>query len=262
MHSTSYSKMKSFLRAYISQFPIGPGGKTRVLEVGSKSYEGQQSYRTLLSDEAYDFVGLDLESGLNVDLVPSLPFVWPEIPDESFDICISGQTFEHNPFFWVTASEIARAVVPEGYICLIAPGAGPVHRYPMDCWRFYPDSWSAICALVGLEPVEIYWEPDSMVPQLNDWGQWRDTMLVARKPSLEGDALAEVVKRRSQLILPFKDGFGSFSPISSQHGKAVSDYLDTVTRDRPKWPFEKLRRKLAARIHTRPVLPVYEATRD
>jgi SAM-dependent methyltransferase len=258
MHTTSYSKMKSFFRAYGAEFPVGPGGKSRVLEIGSKSYEGQDSYRSLIDDSRQEYVGLDLEPGLNVDLVPATPFVWPEIADDSFQICISGQTFEHNPFFWVTASEMARVTAPGGYICLIAPGAGPVHRYPMDCWRFYPDSWSSLCALVGLELVETYWEPDSMVPVLNDWGQWRDTMLIARKPDLAGAELEEVVRRRAQLIAPFVNGFGAFTPISHRHGKAVADYLATVERAKPTWPFEPQRRKIAAKVHTRPVLPVYE----
>ena len=33
----------------------------------------------------------------------------------------------------------SRVLVPGGLACIIAPGAQGVHRFPVDCWRFYPD---------------------------------------------------------------------------------------------------------------------------
>ena len=51
-------------------------------------------------------VGLDLDESPNAEFAPQDPFSWAESPDESFDVVISGQTFEHDPFFWVTAAEM------------------------------------------------------------------------------------------------------------------------------------------------------------
>jgi len=260
MHTQSYSKMQSFFRVYGERFPR-TGDRSRILDVGSKSYEGQRTYKTLVDPSRFDYLGLDLEPGLNVDVVPATPYVWPEIADESVDACISGQTFEHNPFFWATISEMARVLAPQGYLCLIAPGSGPVHRYPMDCWRFYPDAWSALCALVGLELVETYWEPDSVEEEMQDWAQWRDTMLIARKPQLEGDDLREVEERRSQLTAPFRGGFGRFEAVPHRAGPAIDDYLRTVPRQ-TKTGVLKLRERLSRRLYAKHVLPVFEPGRD
>ncbi len=41
-------------------------------------------------------------------------------------------------------------LTPDGLVAVIAPSGGYVHQYPLDCWRFYPDSWGALCAYVGL----------------------------------------------------------------------------------------------------------------
>jgi SAM-dependent methyltransferase len=254
MHPSSHNKMRSFFRTYVAE--LERKSRVRILEVGSKSYEDQDSYRSLVDAQKHDYTGLDLEPGLNVDVVPDTPYVWPEISDESFEICISGQTFEHNPFFWVTASEMARVLVPGGYLCIIAPGGGPVHRYPMDCWRFYPDSWSALCALVGLEVVESYWEPDSVAIEVIG-GEWRDTMLIARKP-LGEEGAEEAATRRAQLISPFQGGFGQFEAIADRRGKCVDDYLASAERNEQRWPLQKLRKKIAQKLYPRTVLPTYQ----
>jgi SAM-dependent methyltransferase len=219
--------MASFFRTYRDRFPKA-GGMARVLEIGSKTYEGQPTYRALIDDHREKYTGLDLEDGQNVDVVAKSGYVWPEFADDSFDVCISGQTFEHNPFFWVTMAEIARVLAPGGYACIIAPGGGIVHRYPLDCWRYYPDSWAALCALTGLEPVEVYFEPDDMAVVVVD-GEARDSLLIARKPEVDP---AEVKERRRQLVEPFNHGFGAFEPVMHKEGPCIEDYRRTVRRGR------------------------------
>jgi SAM-dependent methyltransferase len=248
VHQSSYSKMESFLRTYADKIPRHDG-KSRILEIGSRSYEGQTTYKTLINPDKFEHVGLDLEPGLNVDIVAH-GYALPEVGSETFDLCISGQTFEHNPFFWVTMSEITRALVPGGYACIIAPGAGMVHRYPVDCWRFYPDSWAALCALCGLEPLEIYFEPDSLAARVGG-GEFRDSMVIARKP-LQNDAAAEA--RRRMIVEPFGQGFGAFEPIELREGPCVIDYRRSVPRGRG-W-----RSRLANLLALSRVVPIYEAT--
>ncbi|WP_222927026.1 methyltransferase domain-containing protein [Sphingomonas gilva] len=238
----------SFFRSYRGQFPTLEG-KTRVLEVGSKSYREQDTYRSIVEDDREIYTGLDLEAGKNVDIVPSNPYVWEEIADASFDVCISGQTFEHNPFFWVTACEIARVLVPGGYTCIIAPGGGQVHRFPVDCYRYYPDSWAAIAALAGLEISEVYFETDEVALRVKG-GRWRDSMLIARKPLQTDEAAA---RRRQQVVQPFKEGFGSFEAIGHKYGPAVEDY---VARTKVP-PLRAIRQKVGRRISPFGVLGIY-----
>jgi SAM-dependent methyltransferase len=53
----------------------------------------------------------------------------------SVDVVVSGQTFEHIPFFWVSILELARILRPGGYLFITVPSRGHVHEV-RDCWRF------------------------------------------------------------------------------------------------------------------------------
>jgi SAM-dependent methyltransferase len=137
MHESSYLKMQGFVDNYVN---FSNHELTRVLDVGSMIVvPNALTYRTIFKDRNVEYVGLDVEPGLNVDYVPKDPYSWQEIGDDSFDVIVSGQAFEHVPYFWITAAEMSRVLKPGGLLCLVFPSSGAVHRYPFDCWRFYPD---------------------------------------------------------------------------------------------------------------------------
>lgn len=238
MHLSSYTKMASFLKVYRSSFPRRDG-RCALIEIGSKSYKGQRSYRDLIQEDQISYTGLDLEPGENVDLVAQNGYVWPELEDGSFDVCISGQTFEHNPFFWVTMAEISRILAPGGYACIIAPGAQSVHRFPIDCWRFFPDCWAPLCALTGLELVETYFETDRMAISVID-GEIRDSLLIARKPIQTSE---EIERRLAQLTMPWRESRMEFTPKAQVEGPCIEDYRRTAART------PKLRARLARLIY-------------
>ena len=50
--------------------------------------------------------------------------------DNRFDLVLCNAVLEHNPFFWVTFAEAARVLSPGGFLVIVAPGAGDIHRYP------------------------------------------------------------------------------------------------------------------------------------
>lgn len=142
------------------------------------SYDVNGSYRPLFQSANWQYKGVDLEAGPNVDVVLKSPYNI-NLASRSADVIISGQAFEHIEFFWLTWLELVRLLKPGGYIFLIAPSRGPEHRYPVDCWRFYPDSYMALAKYAGLDPLEIktdwspHEDPDSAV--------WGDTLGVFRK---------------------------------------------------------------------------------
>lgn len=246
MHSSSFAKMRSFFRAYSDRFPR-PDGKTRVLDVGSKAYLGHPNHHQVIGENC-SYTGLDLEPGENVDIVASSGFVWPEIKDQSFDVVISGQTFEHNPFFWATMAEISRVLVPGGYTCVIAPASGSVHRFPLDCWRFYPDAWAPLCALVGLEPIEVFVEPDDMALSVVG-GEYRDSMVIAKRPEARD---AQVEERLKLITEPFRNGGIEFDPLMYREGPCIADYRKTAPRT-PMW-----RAKIANAIHSGGPVAVFD----
>jgi SAM-dependent methyltransferase len=127
---------------------------------------------------------MDTVAGDNVDIVLKNPYHWREVKSDSVDVLISGQAFEHIEFFWITMMEIARVLKPGGLCCILAPSGGYEHRYPVDCYRFYPDGFTALARYVQMEVVEVatQWEPDPRYTEESN--AWRDSMLVCRKGSL------------------------------------------------------------------------------
>jgi SAM-dependent methyltransferase len=89
------------------------------------------------------YVGVDLAEGRGVDVVLKDPYILP-FDDNSFDFAVSSSCFEHSEFFWLSYQETMRVLKPNGVFYLNAPSNGMFHRYPVDCWRFFPDSGHAL----------------------------------------------------------------------------------------------------------------------
>lgn len=170
MHESSHRKMQEFVRTYLTE---AGNAALEIIDLGAHSVDGSDTYRPLFENPAWRYRGLDLVEGINVDLVAEDPYHWKELADASVDVLVSGQTLEHIEFPWLTLSEIARILRPGGLACLIAPASGPEHRYPVDCWRIYPDGMRALARHAGLREVEIF----------TDWnqGRWKDTFAVLQK---------------------------------------------------------------------------------
>ncbi len=151
-----------------------------ILDLGSRDYNG--TYRTLFDRTSWRYFGLDLEAGPNVDIVLHDPYRWREIESGSADVIVSGQTFEHTEFFWLTMGEIARALKIGGLACVIAPSAGDEHRYPVDCWRVYPDGLRALARYAKLDVLEAWTQWEDRPQYDNESNKWHDSVLVARKP--------------------------------------------------------------------------------
>ena len=155
----------------------------RILDVGS--YDVNGSYKPLFTSPSFEYTGLDMESGPNVDIVPATPYSWNEIKDDSFDIVISGQVIEHVEFFWLTMSEIVRVAKEGALICLVAPRGFDQHRYPVDCYRFLADGMVALARYTKLDILHAHC--DAMPTETLNPEDWHhpdkeDSFLVARKP--------------------------------------------------------------------------------
>lgn len=148
-----------------------PPGPLRVVEVGSAEVGGG-SYRELLGARGAPYVGLDLRAGPGVDIVLDSPHAFP-LPDGSADAVLSGQALEHAPRFWRVLEEVARVLRPGGLLLLVVPSAGPIHRHPVDCYRFLPDCLPGLAEDCGLDLVESW---------LDETGPWCDLSAAFRKP--------------------------------------------------------------------------------
>ncbi|MBX3586306.1 MAG: methyltransferase domain-containing protein [Ramlibacter sp.] len=175
MHLSSLINMEKFRDRYLESLVTTP---IKILDLGST--EMGACYRPIFDRAPWQYTGMDLAPGPNVDLVLKRPYDWQEVASNSVDVLISGQVLEHVEYFWITALEISRVLRPGGLACLIAPSSGPEHRYPVDCWRFYPDGMRAIAQFARLECLNVYTNWDNNGDPGSDL--WHDSVVVLRKP--------------------------------------------------------------------------------
>jgi SAM-dependent methyltransferase len=151
MHEDSMNNMRILVDKYLTENMI-------VVDIGSMDVGYGQSYKNLLPQNC-TYYGADLSKGPNVDVVLTDPYIYP-FEDSSVDVVMSGQALEHCDFFWVACQEMTRILKPGGRLFLIVPMAGDIHRYPVDCWRFYPDAYQAIASWCKLQLTDT-WQSDN-----------------------------------------------------------------------------------------------------
>jgi len=139
MHDTSLTNAKFFFDTYQNSIRSNTE-KVKVIEIGSQDVNG--TIRSVCPAD-FDYVGLDFQDAKGVDIVITDPYKLP-FANESVDVVVSNSCFEHSELFWVLFLEVLRVLKPTGLFYLNAPSNGAYHRYPVDCWRFYPDSGHAL----------------------------------------------------------------------------------------------------------------------
>lgn len=178
MHKSAMLRMEYFVKTYLSNVKY----KMKVIDIGSQDING--SHRELFNPEQFDYVGLDLVAGKNVDIVPKKVYSWKEIENDSYDVVITSQTFEHIEFFWITFQEMVRILKPKGLMCIVCPRGFALHRFPVDCYRFDADGLFALARYGNLKVMHV---STNMQPEDDLRSEWsipggEDTFLIAKKP--------------------------------------------------------------------------------
>ncbi len=172
MHASSLENMQQCYQRYVRPSPLQTRDHVVVLDVGGADVNG--GYREVFDDPRYQYLTVDLTAGVGVDIVLEDPYRLP-VADGSVDIVLSGQMLEHCEFFWLTFAEMLRVLKPDGFLFLIAPSAGPIHRYPVDCYRFYPDAYRALAKYANCRLLEVW---------RDERGPWCDLVGVFAKQTL------------------------------------------------------------------------------
>lgn len=186
MHRSSYQKMQYFKDTYLN-----PNDELKILDIGSFDKDGNYNYGLILNEKKWTYHGLDLRAGNNIDIVVENPYNWKEVEDESYDLIVTGQAFEHIEYFWLTLEEVKRVLKPGGLFFIIVPSTGPVHRNPYDCYRFNDDAMKAMAKYINFQVIEYGTNFDEVS------NPWYDSFLVARKPS---STSADELKNRLDLM--------------------------------------------------------------
>lgn len=135
MHPSALRTAQLFFQTYAKSFSSGI-----VLDIGAQDVNGCLRE---VAPPGLTYVGVDFVAGRNVDVQLADPYRLP-FEDESVDVVVSSSCFEHSEMFWLLFLEVLRVLRPQGLFYLNAPSNGHFHRWPVDCWRFYPDSGEAL----------------------------------------------------------------------------------------------------------------------
>lgn len=189
VHRSAYVSMRRCIADYVPT-----DRRLTVVDFGSgtnrKIFEQGITHAALFADHNAEVIGVDVEQRLNVDIVMKKPYRVP-LKSNSVDVVISGQTFEHIPFFWASMLEIARLLRPGGIFIVTVPSRGHPHT-KVDCWRFYDDGIRAMAGFTGLKvrqartdfptkkegPGRVY----ELISDVDVEGYWGDTVGVLQKP--------------------------------------------------------------------------------
>lgn len=172
MHPTAMKNCESFFASYSRFFE---GKNISVVDIGSQDVNG--SLKQVCPDD-FSYTGVDFAKAKGVDIVLKDPYELP-FEDESVDIVLSSSCFEHSEMFWLSFLEILRILKPSGLFYLNAPSDGAVHKYPVDCWRFYPDSGQALVTWARRND----FDPKLLESYTQIGGNWQDYVAIFLKDS-------------------------------------------------------------------------------
>lgn len=146
MHPSALTNGKLFFDTYAARLE-----GAMVVDIGAQNVNG--SLRDVMPAHLR-YVGVDFVNAPGVDVVLTDPYQLP-FDGESVDIVVTSSCLEHSEMFWLTFLEILRVLRPGGLLYMNVPSNGDFHRYPVDCWRFYPDAGNALITWArrnGLRP--------------------------------------------------------------------------------------------------------------
>jgi len=118
-----------------------------VLELGTlQSVPGRSTMHRDWVPHAAEFLGSDIEAGLDVDVVADAHRLSAAVGEQRFDVIISCSTFEHLKYPALAAHEVLKALKVGGVLFVQTHQSFPLHGYPSDYFRF---SREALAALFG-----------------------------------------------------------------------------------------------------------------
>ncbi len=235
MHPTAMKHADLFFRTYLAD-----ASAATVVDIGAQDVNGSLKQ---VCPPGCKYIGVDFIAGRNVDVVLDDPYSLP-FDDQSVDVVVSSSCLEHSEMFWLLFLEMLRILKPHGLLYLNAPSNGSFHRYPVDCWRFYPDSASALVTWAkrsGYDPLLL----ESFTGRKGDTGRryvddWNDFVAVFLKDAV---ALPTAARRILDAYEDFDNGYvhgnegllhAQAYPEGTRNHFALLDEMQDAARNRAK----------------------------
>lgn len=119
----------------------------RVLELGTRrSQETRSTKHENLVPNAGEFLGTDIQEGIDVDVVADVHKLSKVVGEKQFDIIVSCSSFEHFKYPHLAAHEVMKTLKIGGLLFIQTHQSFPLHAYPFDYFRF---SREALAGLFG-----------------------------------------------------------------------------------------------------------------
>lgn len=117
----AHKEQRDYFESVKNRFPEVFLNK-KVLDIGSYDLNGTNSYLF----ENSEVLGLDIEEGPGVDIACEAQKF--DAPDESFDVVVSSECWEHNPYYKESIQNAVRMLKSGGFMLFACATTGrPVH---------------------------------------------------------------------------------------------------------------------------------------
>jgi SAM-dependent methyltransferase len=132
----------------------------RVLELGTKrSIPDRSTRRDKWIPNASEYLGCDIESDIDVDIVADVHRLTEVVGEEQFDVIISCATFEHFKYPHLAAHQVMKALKIGGVLFIQTHHTFPLHAYPYDYFRFSREALSGLFGTkMGFRVIETKYE--------------------------------------------------------------------------------------------------------
>ena len=117
-----------------------PGG--HLLEVGSRARSG--NIRRNLIPEGWQYTGLDVLPGPNVDIVGDVHEISGQFAAGSFHAVMAFSVLEHLLMPWKAIIELNAVLAPGAIGLFTTHQCWPLHEVPWDFWRFSDRAWDGL----------------------------------------------------------------------------------------------------------------------
>ncbi|MBL9119616.1 MAG: methyltransferase domain-containing protein [Phycisphaerae bacterium] len=148
MHENS----ELLLREYGAEYLPKQG---MLLEIGPNGFPS--TYQAAYATPSLTWHTLDLYEHPQLTFTAKSENQFP-IPDNTYDVVLSGQVIEHVRRPWVWMKELSRVCKVGGVVITVNPVSWPYHEAPLDCWRIFPDGMQAIYEDASLDVILSRWE--------------------------------------------------------------------------------------------------------
>jgi len=146
---------------------LEPSKKGNLLEIGSRNRSGVIR-KNFVQSANWNYTGLDIMSGENVDVVGDAHKLSKIFPKENFDAIMVFSVLEHLLMPWKFIVELNK-IMKIGAIGLFTTHqCWPLHDEPWDFWRFSSTSWNSLLNYkTGFEIIDTSMgEPCFIVPNV------------------------------------------------------------------------------------------------